>query len=357
MSDTPPAPQESESPPPAEPTQAASLSFPAFVFVLTLKGLGLFVIMCLGAAYGIGAYKAFDTLFSKQGGGASGLMLTSFLVGVPVCIGIIVGVVASRRRYGAGTTGLLATLAVALFVFAAGALLREGMICIVMALPFFLILGLLGALVAWIVSLFLPTEKTPRMYAAVLLPFGLGAMEQHAVPPDSIQHIHRSVYIQAAPETIWRHINYPTDIQPRELESGFAYRIGVPYPIEARTLEPRVGGKRQLVWQRGVTFDEEITAWDANRHIAWRYRFSPDSFPPGSLDDHIVIGGRYFDLQDTSYTLTPEAGGTRLDIHVTTRVSTNFNWYAVAWARFLVGDTADAILGFYKRRSESGPGA
>ena len=127
----------------------------------------------------------------------------------------------------------------------------------------------------------------------------------------------------------------------------------MPYPIEARTLEPRVGGKRQLTWQRGVTFEEEITAWETNRHIAWRYRFRPDSFPEGSLDDHIVVGGRYFNLEDTSYTLTPTAEGTRLEIRVTTRVTTNFNWYASWWAAFLVDDTARAILDFYKNRSET----
>ena len=84
------------------------------------------------------------------------------------------------------------------------------------------------------------------------------------------------------------------------------------------------------------------------------YEFGPGSFPPGSLDDHIMIGGRYFGLEETSYTLEPEAGGTRLTIRVGARVSTHFNWYAGLWADYLVDDTARAILGFYKARSERG---
>lgn len=137
------------------------------------------------------------------------------------------------------------------------------------------------------------------------------------------------------------------------MENGIAYKIGVPYPIEARTIEARVGGKRQLLWQRGVSFEEEITDWQENRHIAWKYLFTPESFPKGSLDDHVVIGGQYFDIEDTSYTLTPERNGTRLTVQVGTRVSTNFNWYADLCARYLIGDTAETILNFYKQRAQA----
>ena len=162
----------------------------------------------------------------------------------------------------------------------------------------------------------------------------------------------RSIHIDARPDTIWEHINYPLDIQPQELRDGIAYHIGVPYPIEARTMEKRIGGRRKLRWQRGVTFEEVITEWQPNRHIAWRYEFTPGSFHPGSLDDHILIGGHYFKLEDTSYSLEKDGDGTRLSINVGSSVTTNLNWYAGMWARFLIGDTAEAILKFYKNRSE-----
>jgi hypothetical protein len=67
----------------------------------------------------------------------------------------------------------------------------------------------------------------------------------------------------------------------------------------------------------------------------------------------VVLGGKHFDLLSTAYTLTPVNRGTRLDIQVRYRVSTNFNWYANPWARFLVSDTASAILTFYKNRAEA----
>ena len=148
---------------------------------------------------------------------------------------------------------------------------------------------------------------------------------------------------------------HPAEIQPSELGSGFAFWIGVPYPMGAEVIEPRVGGIRKSRWQRGVSFDEEITALETNRYVRWVYHFDDDSFPPGSLDDHVKVGGTHFDLEDTSYRLKPEGPDTRLEISVRYRVTTNFNWYAAPWADFLVGDTAVALLTFYKNRSERQP--
>jgi hypothetical protein len=47
-------------------------------------------------------------------------------------------------------------------------------------------------------------------------------------------------------------------------------------------------------------------------------------------------------------------GGTRLDISITFRVSTGFNWYAMPMTNFLISDTVEALLNLCKNRAESG---
>ncbi len=318
-------------------------------------------IIGLGGVYGVTAHKFFAAVFAVENGTNSALMLWSFLAGVPLAIGGLCTYAATQAKRalqgGQADTSILgasfiAALAAAFFAFAGGALLREGAICIVMALPLFIFMALLGVLIIVLSSAFGAKANKKVLGLMLLFPFAAAPFEQRATPGDAFQQVNRSVLIAASPTEIWQHINFPLDIKPNELKSGFAYKIGVPYPIEARTIEPRVGGTRQLQWERGVKFEEIITAWDENRHVAWKYKFDKNSFPEGSLDDHIVIGGRYFDLEDTSYTLTPEAGGTRLSIAVKSRVTTTFNWYAGAWAAFLIDDTAQAILLFYKNRAE-----
>lgn len=311
-------------------------------------------VMCVGAAYCVSIYSLFNTKVFTNGTGTSGLMLTSFLVGLPLVAGILVTWLAGRsRKAGLAKSGMLTMLALALFVFAAGALLREGMICILMAAPLFVVLGLIGVVIGMVTASMKPARRNKLMSMVAVMPLAMGAAESTRIAPVETQHMEQSVYIDAPPATVWHHVNYPTNIQPSELKDGIAYKMGVPYPIEARTIEPKVGGLRELTWQRNVTFQEEITDWEDNRYIAWKYKFTAQSFPDGSLDDHIVIGGRYFNLLNTGYRLAPEGRGTRLTLLVTNTVSTNFNWYAGAWSRFLINDTGHALLQFYKHRSEA----
>jgi len=312
-------------------------------------------IMGLGALYGVSAYKIFALLFSAPAKGISGLMLVSFLAGIPFAMGMLISYFVKRRKLAGWVgSGTLSLLSIVLVVFAAGALLREGTVCIVMALPIFIVLAILGVICTALGSLLGLSNNSPKLLSVGLfMPFMLAPLEQRLPATTLHQTVTQSIFIAAPPATIWQHINYPLNIQKAELKDGLVYQIGAPYPMEARTLEGKVGGLRALQWERGVKFAEIITAWEPNHYIAWDYKFTADSFPPGSLDEHIVIGGHYFNMESTAYALQPEANGTRLTIQVNTSVSTNFNHYADFWARFLVTDTAKTILQFYKTRAES----
>jgi hypothetical protein len=79
--------------------------------------------------------------------------------------------------------------------------------------------------------------------------------------------------------------------------------------------------------------------------------FAPDSFPPRALDDHVRIGGHYFDLRTTEYTLEPRGSQTDLTIRMTLRLSTQFNWYAEPIAKALVGNFSEHALRLYARRA------
>ena len=134
--------------------------------------------------------------------------------------------------------------------------------------------------------------------------------------------------------------------------------IGVPKPLEG--INVRIGNEevRFSRWERGVNFRGFVTARKERESITWRYVFDDRSFPEGSMDEHVAIGGRYFVLRDTTFNLVPISGGkTRLEIVAHYRVSTSINAYAVPVAAFLGRDFLDTILGLYKHRSESVAGA
>lgn len=305
----------------------------------------------IGAGYGL----LVRLLFHGEKDGiwnGLGAMSASFALLMPFAIGAIVVYMAERQQRQSIKFYIFGPwLAVVLFLVGVLVALIEGSICIIMAAPLFLIQASIGGLIMGGICRWI-NKPLRTLQTITLLPLLLIFGERQIALPDDIQQVTHSIYIDAPAPVVWQLINFPLNIQPHEMQGGWAYMIGVPYPLEARTLDGRIGGKRHLKWQRGVSFDEHITEWQPNKKVAWTYQFHPDSFPPGSMDEHVMVGGEYFNLLDTSYTLSPEGKGTRLDVLVDYRVSTHFNWYANPLARGLIGNTAATILNFYKLRSE-----
>jgi len=313
-----------------------------------------FPIFALGAVYGLSmrfAFGLFSFLNPYNHSFANGPMMWSFVVLVPLLIGLYTVYAARDKSPSFGFALFGPWVPLLCFVGGTALLLIEGSICIAMALPVFCLLASLGGVLGWIVIAVIK-PKPGVMNSLMLLPLLSGYVESQIQLPQEIHHSATSIYVAAKPEIIWHLINNATHIQPDEMKSGWAYRIGVPYPVEAITQTAADGHVRKLRWAKEVSFDEPITAWEENHFIRWSYSFRPDSFPKGALDEHVLIGGKYFDLVDTSYTLIPEADGTRLSIEIAYRVSTNFNWYSAWWGRMLVEDSAETILNFYKNRSE-----
>jgi len=308
----------------------------------------------LGALYGLAMRVAFGLplLDGPQMQGGAGPMLASFVMLVPLLVGVFTVHTVRRRLPGLAFALFAPWVPTTCFALGSGLVLIEGSICIVMALPIFWALSSLGGLLCWIVLKFVDVPQG-GVNGLLLLPLLLAWPESGQPLPQSLQRTQAAVHIAAPPQAVWDLVNHATAITPDEMRDGLAYRIGLPYPVEAITQDTRDGRVRKLRWGGGIAFDEPITAWDENRYIAWTYSFAADSFPPGTLDEHVLIGGRYFDLVDTAYRLVPEDGGTRLEIVVDYRVSTGFNWYAVPVGRLLVDDAARTILRFYKRRGEA----
>jgi hypothetical protein len=171
-----------------------------------------------------------------------------------------------------------------------------------------------------------------------------------------INTIARSVVIAAPADRVWHQLHHTRDIRSHEVAHGWMYRIGVPTPLSGVTEETPTGRVRKVTMGKSIHFEQMAAEWEEQRHVRWTYRFFEDSFPPHALDDHVRIGGHYFDLKDTSYTLTPsDAGHTRLTIRVSYRLSTGFNWYADRVAHLLIGNFEETILDFYRGRAEATP--
>jgi hypothetical protein len=301
-----------------------------------------------GALMGI----ALRLVFSTEPGSAYSAMAWPFITFAPIAIGAVTVYVAEKKaRRSWGYYVRASALAATLTVLGTLLIMIEGLICAFIIFPLFALLGIVGGLAMGVVC---RTTNWPKhaAYSFAVLPVFLAPL----APPDQagprLFMTERHVAIPAPPGAIWRHLLDAPDIRPDEVDQAWMYRIGVPLPRSGVTQATPAGLVRHVTMGKGIHFDQVAESWQSNRYVRWQYRFAADSFPPKALDDHVRIGGHYFDLVDTEYQLTPEKDGTTLlNIRMHYRVSTGFNWYAVPVARLLIGNFEDVILRFYRQRA------
>lgn len=249
--------------------------------------------------------------------------------------------------------GMLANV---LFVMATMAILIEGLICAILILPLFAVYGALGGALMGAICRGTNWPKKPVVYSFSVMPLLLAVLTPENAGEPYVGSIERTVVVNADAPTIWRQLHATREIGKAEVGQAWMYRIGVPMPISGVTRITQEGLVRDVRMGKGIHFTQHSTQWETNRYVRWTYRFDVDSFPPGALDDHVKIGGQYFDVIDTEYVLAsigPHATALTTRMHY--RVSTPFNWYAKHLASGLIGNFEEVILGLYAGRSTRAP--
>lgn len=306
----------------------------------------------VGAAAGV----VLRLFFSGTGGSPWSAMVGWFIYLAPFIVGMVTVYLAERQRRRSWSYYLIApAFATVLFVLGTMLLLIEGLICAVVIVPMFALIGALGGLTMGVVC---RLTRWPRhsLYSVASLPFVLAFFAADLPEATSINTIERSILIQAPPSVVWDQITHIPSIEPDEMSDALAARIGVPMPISGATELRSDGRVRVSRWGKQVYFEEVLQDWDPPRFLRWTYRFHDDSFPRGALDDHVVIGGHYFDLIDTTYSLEQEGEFTQLRTVTRYRLSTHFNFYADWAAKLLLGNLSETGLELYRARSEASAG-
>ena len=293
-------------------------------------------------------------VFSGLPGKAYSPMMETFIVLAPLLVGAVTVYVSEWQKrqtwkYYVGAS----FIATQLFVLGTLLIMIEGLICAVIIAPLFGLMGVMGGLLMGAICRWTSWPKH-AVYSLAAIPLILGGFEQRLPLPERINVVEHSRFISASPEQVWRHLMDAKDIAPQEVADAWMYRIGVPLPQAGVTEHRDEGLVRHVTMGKGIHFDQIATQWETGRYVRWKYRFAPDSIPAQALDDHVKIGGHYFDLIDTEYELRPNGTGTDLRISMHYRLSTRFNWYAQPVAEFLIGNFEQVILDFYAMRAETG---
>jgi hypothetical protein len=307
----------------------------------------------VGISYGLAVRAGIDTRVFNRFGGA---MTWAFLFGVPFAMGFITVFIAEyRRRQPLSVWILWPVVAVLGGTLGTFLTFMEGTICIVMFFPIALVCSILGGVLAGLLLRFSRHSRTNDVIAGAVLLFPLMVVPwEHKVLYSNEIHITRNFVDIAAPApVIWRNIERVRAIQSSELPDSWSHRIGFPNPIEATLSKEGVGGVRHATFTGGVLFIETIDSWEPNQRLGFSIRAQTDAIPNTTLDQHVRIGGAFFDVLHGEYRLELlENGMVRLHLSSQQRLSTDFNWYARIWSDATMADLQSRILKVVKARCE-----
>lgn len=220
----------------------------------------------LGAALAVGIAMLVVTVYLLASYGAA------LFLGTPLVMGAVAGFLFNRpsSRSLALTLGLGAVVMVA----AAGVLLAfalEGLICIAMAAPIVMPLGIVGAMLGKAVAD--ATSVSPGGVVPLVMALPLLAGAEHLAGRGLPEHVVlTTVDVAAPPERVWPHVvAFPDLPEPEE----WFFRCGIACPVRARIDGAGPGAVRHCEFTTG-DFVEPITVWDEPRRLAFDVTSQPD---------------------------------------------------------------------------------
>lgn len=282
------------------------------------------------------------------------IMSFSFLFLVPAALGFIVVWFDRRERrwsrmlFGPWISALIMTLCTV-------ALQLEGWICVIFALPAILFMASLGGVIAGFVRPQVATDGGKRLCVAAvaLLPFIASPLESLRARSNELRTVACAIDIAATPAQVWKQIRSVPRITEAEHSFSWHHRVGFPRPTEAVLEGTGVGSVRYARFEGNLLFVEKVTEWEENRRLSFSIKADTANIPPTTLDEHVIVGGPYFDVLHGTYWIEP-LGPDRVRLHLASdqRLSTSFNAYAAWWTEWVMADLQDYILRIIKARAE-----
>jgi hypothetical protein len=229
----------------------------------------------------------------------------------------------------------------------------EGAICVIFAAPLLLGSSLIGGLIARFTWKGLK-HRAQGTLSAVAFPVLAILIEAHVPSFLETRSVETDIVIHAPAAIVWDNIKSVHEIESNELPQSWINRIGFPKPVTATLSREGIGGIRQATFTGGLVFTETVNLWEPGADLRFSIHANTDSIPKSTLDEHVTIGGAFFDVLDGEYQLLPQSNGVLLRLTSHERLSTHFNPYAGAWTDAVMRAIQNQILQVIRKRCENG---
>jgi hypothetical protein len=229
----------------------------------------------------------------------------------------------------------------------------EGWACWLMIMPIFMLAASVGGLVAGYLKLRKHKNEQLNISLFILLPLIIAPVEQAIKITPHQYEAYTYIDLHASKAKIWQNVTRVKAIEKAEDKGWLTRTLGFPRPIRAELNYNGVGGYRKAIFDKGLIFHEQVTKYEDGRRMRFTIQANPYEIPATAMDEHVVIGGKYFNVTDGTYLLQRLNTNTyRLQLYSHFQLTTTFNFYASWWAGWIMKDIQNNILQVIKERVE-----
>ncbi|XZF15123.1 hypothetical protein ACTHGU_03230 [Chitinophagaceae bacterium MMS25-I14] len=286
------------------------------------------------------------------------VMTVSFLFCLPTIVGALAVYYSNiekvkKLRYRI----IFPWLPVIIFFFITLLFSLEGWACWLMILPVFLVAASIGGLIGGYFKLRKYRRGNLYISLLTLLPLFLSPVESMIGSIPGTYEAYTDIDIHADAPAIWSHVTRVGEIMPEEDKGWLTGFLGFPRPLRAELNYEGVGASREAIFSKGLVFHEKVLQYEHQKQMRFSIKAFPYEIPSTTMDSHVVIGGKYFDVLDGTYQLEKLSDQNyRLHLYSHFKLKTTFNFYAGWWVTWIMKDIQNNILQVIKARCEE-PGA
>ncbi|HMR20291.1 MAG TPA: hypothetical protein PKA53_13390 [Sphingobacterium sp.] len=318
------------------------MRFPSIYKYISIFGIPVLYALLLRGLFGI-----------SDAGSLFSVMTISFLFFGPMVMGILTTYFADEKdRKSKGYIFFAPWLPLFIFFVVTILLKIEGWACWVMVFPIFMIAASLGGYI----GAHLKQQNGNKTYISILMliPVLLSPLENSIKTNPQIFKAYTHIDINATPDKIWDQVTRVASIDEKDDTGWLTRALGFPRPLHAELNYDGVGAYRKAVFTNGLVFHETVTAYAHQKMMTFTIKANPHEIPSTTLDEHVAVGGQFFDVLNGTYELE-RIGNKKYRLHLYSHfvLKTTFNFYAGIWAKWIMKDIQNNILRIEKKRAES----
>lgn len=237
---------------------------------------------------------------------------------LPLLMGLIAAWFYRRLNRGVGITFLDALWVSLVGLGAAAIVLREGVVCLIVAFPAFYVLILTGLFIGRIWFRWNYTSLQLSIFPIIFL---LTMTDAFYSSTERVM-VTDEILIHATPDEVWPHVLSFPDI-PDQLDY-WIFRMGLPYPTQTTNGGDFLGANRQCMFSDGIVIKERVAEFVPREKLTFDIVEQPTH--PEAYG-HITLHRGQFVLRDNGNGTTTLFGSSWYTLHV------HPLWYFDIWTR------------------------